>query len=296
MKILLFIFAVLVIGCTKQSVQTSNIQDYYDTKGFTKEQLKTYDSRPLNLAKEVEQAIVGPKCFTKKDVKMCRKCMGTETGYFAKDGLFCISHYDYQTAVDDGQKDYTDRIITNSDLQYVMNNVCRGHNAVNKDLAAGAVDFVPAVNSFINEGCNTTWDNLSAIVGNGNPNYFMTWPEWTADTSDYDKNRFAFFWEVKTPSDWPESDTVPYTLLEIGYYLLPLASYGNTGMICEGVQELRCWVRDNQTGQWYFNSQNAHAAYLCEVYGSCNNTLTLDDLEYANYQAGFLNVSDPYFE
>ncbi len=276
-------------------VRRANLKTWlgrFEKQNFDQSKLEAYNQRPLSLAKEVEQATPQEKCFTKKDVKMCRKCMETQVGYFAKDGLFCISHYDYQTATDDGVKDYTDKIITNSDLQYIMNNVCRGPQPVNKDLAEGAVDFVPLANPFITEACNATWDNLSAIVGNGNPNYFLNWPEWTADTTDYDKNRFQFFWEVKTPSDWPEADSIPYTLLEVGYFLLPVSDYGNTGLVCMGLQELRCWVRDNQTGQWYFGSQVVNASVLCNDQGDCFNDFVFNDLDYGSYQSGFLNVSD----
>mgnify|MGYP003434922185 FL=1 len=312
-KIIFFLAIIALASCTKD--KRFGHSDYMESRNFDMSKLEAYNQRPLSLAKEVEQATPQEKCFTKKDVKMCRKCMETQAGYFAKDGLFCISHYDYQTAVDDGQKDYTDKIITNSDLQYVMNNLCGRSqspqefineacsehdrwdkqidlNAWEKDLQIGAVDFVPLANPFITEACNATWDNLSAIVGNGNPNYFLNWPEWTADTTDYDKNRFQFFWEVKTPSDWPEADSIPYTLLEVGYLLQSVSSYGNTGVVCMGLQELRCWVRDNQTGQWYFGSQVVNASVLCNDQGDCFNDFVFNDLDYGSYQSGFLNVSD----
>ena len=42
-------------------------------------------------------------------------------------------------------------------------------------------DFVPAVQPFVNEACNTAWDNLSAIVEpNGSVIYFINLPDYTA--------------------------------------------------------------------------------------------------------------------
>ncbi len=283
---LYFVIVILLASCVKSPPESLKA-DHEQSEDYQRWVMELYDSRPLELAKTLEQAEMPEICFSAKDIKICKKCMNTNQGYFARNGNFCISHYDY-TNNEAEVTGLTDRLITQTDLDFVMNHICQRSYSVNKDLPANALDLVPAVNPFINEACATTWDNLTAVVGNGNPNYFLNWPEWTADPNDVnDKSRYTFFWEVKTPSDWPEADSLPYTLLEIGWYLLPISDYGNTGLVCMGLQELRCWIYDEYTQVWYFNSQIVNASVLCDEQEDCNNGFTFDQLEYADYGAGF---------
>lgn len=228
-----------------------------------------------------------PKCFTLKDKKYCRACMESQTEY-------CIARYDYATTVSNSEAGTTDKVITMADLNYVITHICdqTPFLAQVKDLPAGALDIVPGWNSFINEACETTWDNLTAIRVNNQWTFWSQLPEWTADPNDLDKQRFDFFWYVKTPSDWPEVDSLPYTQLEIGWYLLPVTDYGNTGLVCEGTQELVCWIKDTNTGAWYKNSLLSQASFLCNDAGPCENEYTVDQVQYANYQPGFLYYTE----
>jgi len=286
-KIIFFLAIIALASCTKD--KRYGHSGYMESRNFDESKLEIYNSRPKN----IQTIELGGPCFDKQDVKICKKCI-QGTGYYAPNGNFCVSHFDYQKEIDNGLVDYTDKVVTQSDLAFVMTNTCnKSTMVIQKDLPANAVDFVCGVNPFVNESCfQTTWDNLSAVMIDGLPNYFLNWPEWTADPTDLDKNRFQFFWEVKTPSDWPEADSIPYTLLEVGWMLQPINAYGNTGLVCTGLQELRCLVRDNNTGVWYGNSQVCNASVLCDGQSDCGQGYTFEDLQYVDYTAGFMYVID----
>jgi len=309
MKNIFTLFALMAIvfvtGSCSQNKESppESLKEYMEDRNFSSETLEIYAQRPKQLHNTTKdfQEITGSqgRCFNQKELKECRKCAQTTSGYFASNGEYCVSHYDYQTANDNGVVDNTDRNVTQSDFQFATNHLCSREPhviAVNKDLPPGAIDFAPGCNPFVNESCfQTTWDNLSAVMIDGLPNYFLNWPEWSADSTVLHKNRFQFFWEVKTPTSWPEADSIPYTLLEVGWYLLPINDYGNMGVVCEGLQELVCIVRDNYTGVWYNNSQVVNANVLCNGQGMCGQGYDFNQLEYVDYTAGFLYVSDPYY-
>ena len=147
-------------------------------------------------------------------------------------------------------------------------------------------DFVPAVQPFVNEACNTAWDNLSAIVEpNGSVIYFINLPDYTADSTDYDKDRFTFIYQVKNPwfGQFPEEE--PYTMLQVNWYMLPIDDYGN--LTCSGLQEIRIWVYDELTNRYFMNSQVVWAAVLCNGQGDCTQDYTFDQIEYTPYQSGY---------
>lgn len=145
-------------------------------------------------------------------------------------------------------------------------------------------DFVPALQPFVNEGCNTSWANASAIVGDGII-YFEDLPDWTPDENDYDKSRFTFIFQARNPWYGVFEGENPYTYLQTGWYTLPIDDYGS--LTCEGVQEVRIWVLDERTGNWYMNSQNCWAAVLCNGQTECTQGLTFDQIEYADYTSGY---------
>ena len=147
-------------------------------------------------------------------------------------------------------------------------------------------DFVPAVQPFVNEACNTAWDNLSAIVEpNGSVIYFINLPDYTADSTDYDKDRFTFIYQVKNPwfGQFPEEE--PYTMLQINWYMLPIDDYGS--LTCSGLQEVRIWVYDELTNRYFMNSQVVWAAVLCNGQGDCDQGYSFDQIEYTPYQSGY---------
>ena len=153
-------------------------------------------------------------------------------------------------------------------------------------------DFVPALQPFVNEGCNTAWDNLSAIVNpDGSLTYFINLPDWTADSTDYDKSRFTFIFQAQNPWFGVFEGEEPYAqIASAGWYTLPIDDYGN--MTCEGLQEIRIWVLDELTGQWYMNSQVCWAALLCNGQGSCDQGWTFDQIEYTPYESGYVHMVD----
>jgi hypothetical protein len=147
-------------------------------------------------------------------------------------------------------------------------------------------DFVPAVQPFVNEACNTAWDNLSAIVEpNGSVIYFINLPDYTADSTDYDKDRFTFIYQVKNPwfGQFPEEE--PYTMLQVNWYMLPIDDYGS--LTCSGLQEVRIWVYDELTNRYFMNSQVVWAAVLCNGQGDCDQGYSFDQIEYTPYQSGY---------
>lgn len=150
-------------------------------------------------------------------------------------------------------------------------------------------DFIPALQPFVNEGCQTAWDNLSAIVNtDGSVTYFTNLPDYTADSTDYDKSRFTFIYQVKNPwyNVYPDED--PYTMLQVNWYTLPIDDYGN--LTCEGLQEVRTWVLDELTDRWYMNSQVVWAALLCNGQTECNQGYNFEEIEYTPYQSGYQHL------
>jgi hypothetical protein len=154
------------------------------------------------------------------------------------------------------------------------------------------VDFVPALQPFVNEGCNTAWNNLSAIVmPEGQVVYFISLPDYTADTTDLDKDRFTFIYQVQNPFYNVFPNENPYTMLQVNWYTLPIDDYGS--LTCEGLQEIRTWVLDELTGRWYMNSQICWAALLCNGQTSCtDNGWNIGDVEYTPYQSGYIHLME----
>jgi len=153
------------------------------------------------------------------------------------------------------------------------------------------LDFIPALQPFVNEGCQTAWDNLSAIVNpDGSLVYFINLPAYTESPTDLDKSRFTFIYQARNPwfGVFPEEE--PYAQIAgAGWYTLPIDDYGN--MTCQGLQEIRTWVLDEVTGQWYMNSQVCWAGFLCKGQSECNQGWTFDQIEYTPYTEGYLHLS-----
>jgi hypothetical protein len=153
-------------------------------------------------------------------------------------------------------------------------------------------DLVPAIQPFVNEGCNTAWDNLTAIVNpDGTLTYFIDLPDYTPDPTDYDKGRFTFIYQAQNPwfGVFPEEE--PYAQIAgAGWYMLPIDDYGS--MTCQGLQEIRTWVLDELTGQWYMNSQVCWAAFLCKGQSDCDQPWSFDQIEFTSYQSGYVHLSD----
>lgn len=152
-------------------------------------------------------------------------------------------------------------------------------------------DFIPAVQPQINEACNTAWDNLSGIINpDGTITYFINLPDYTPDTTDYDKDRFTFIYQAQNPwfgSQWDDGTEEPYAQIGgAGWYMLPVDDYGS--MTCSGLQEIRIWVLDELTGRWYMNSQVCYAAILCNGQGDCDQGWTFDQIEYTPYESGYI--------
>ncbi len=152
-------------------------------------------------------------------------------------------------------------------------------------------NFIPALQPFVNEGCQTAWDNLSAIVNeNGSITYFINLPDYTPDSTDYDKSRFTFIYQVQNPWYGVYPDENPYTMLQVNWYTLPIDDYGN--LTCQGLQEIRIWVLDELTGRWYMNSQVVWAAFLCNGQTDCNQGWSFDQIEYTPYESGYVHLVD----
>lgn len=152
-------------------------------------------------------------------------------------------------------------------------------------------DFVPALQPFVNEGCNIAWDNLSAIVEpDGNVLYFINLPDYTPDSLDYDKSRFTFIFQARNPWYGIFPEETPYSMMSSpGWYTVPIDDYGN--MTCEGLQEIRIWVYDELTETYYMNSQVCWAALLCNGQGTCDQGYSFDQIEYTPYDGGYLHIA-----
>jgi hypothetical protein len=150
-------------------------------------------------------------------------------------------------------------------------------------------DFIPALQPFVNEGCNTAWNNLSAIINtDGTLTYFIGLPDYTEDPLDYDKGRFTFIYQVRNPWYGQFQEEDPYTMLQVNWYTLPIDDYGS--LTCEGLQEIRIWVLDELTNKWYMNSQVCWAAVLCNGQSPCNQGWTFDQIEYTPYESGYIHL------
>lgn len=147
-------------------------------------------------------------------------------------------------------------------------------------------DFVPALQPYLHEACQTAWDNVSAIVNpDGTLTYFTDLPDWTPDPNDYDKDRFQFIIQCKNPWYGVYEGENPYTMMQVGWYTLPVNDYGT--LTCSGLQEIRLWVHDELTGTDYFNSQVCYAVVLCNGQGECNQGYTFDQIEFTPYDPGY---------
>lgn len=151
------------------------------------------------------------------------------------------------------------------------------------------LDFIPSVQPLVNEGCNTTWDNLSAIIENGEITYFRDLPAYTQNPNDIDKDRFLFVYQVKNPWYGIYENETPYSMIQSGWSLLPIDDYGV--LTCQGIQELRIWVLDELTDRWYMNSQVVWAGYLCNGQSECSG-YEFSDIEYTPYEEGFLHLME----
>ena len=152
-------------------------------------------------------------------------------------------------------------------------------------------DIIPAVQPFVNEGCNTAWDNLSAIVdAEGNVTYFEDLPEYTSDPFDYDKSRFTFVYQARNPWYGVYEDENPYARMQTGWKMLPIDDYGV--LTCQGLQELRTWILDENTDRWYMNSQVVLASLLCNGQDDCDQGYGFAEIEFVQYEPGYLYLQD----
>jgi hypothetical protein len=194
------------------------------------------------------------------------------------------------------QQDWFDMSDTASDqvLDQTLVDSTETTNNIQFDESGNIIpDFIPALQPFVNEGCQTAWDNLSAIIDTtGQVIYFITLPDYTPDTTDYDKSRFTFLYQAQNPwyqSSWDDGTEEPYALIaSAGWYTLPIDDYGN--MTCQGLQEIRIWVLDELTGTWYMNSQICWAALLCNGQSDCDQGWTFDQIEYTPYESGYVHM------
>jgi len=147
-------------------------------------------------------------------------------------------------------------------------------------------DFIPALQPYLHEACETAWDNISAIVNpDGTITYFTDLPDYTPNPNDYDKSRFQFAIQCRNPWFGVYEGEAPYTLMQVGWYTLPVDDYGS--LTCSGLQEIRLWVHDNLTGANYFNSQVCYAVVLCNGQGDCDQGYTFDQIEFTPYEPGY---------
>jgi len=133
-KIIFFLAIIALASCTKD--KRYGHSGYMESRNFDQSKLEVYNSRPKN----IQTIELGGPCFDKQDVKICKKCI-QGTGYYAPNGNFCVSHFDYQKEIDNGLVDYTDKVVTQSDLAFVMTNTCnKSTMVIQKDLPANAVE------------------------------------------------------------------------------------------------------------------------------------------------------------
>jgi hypothetical protein len=152
------------------------------------------------------------------------------------------------------------------------------------------LDIVPCVNPLINEACQTSWSNLSAIVNaDGTLTYFYQLPEHSE--TEIAKDRFQFFYQVINPYFGQYADESQYTPLgSPTFELAGLSTYGT--QLCSGLQELRIWLHDEYTGAWYFNSQVCWAGFICANDQQCDYGYNFDQIEYTNYAGGYQFLVD----
>jgi hypothetical protein len=155
-------------------------------------------------------------------------------------------------------------------------------------------DFVPALQPYLHEACETAWDNVSAIINtDGSITYFTDLPDWTPDSTDYDKDRFQFIIQCKNPWYGVYEGEAPYTMMQVGWYTLPVDDYGT--LTCSGLQEIRLWVHDKVTGADYFNSQVCYAVVLCNGQAECNQGYTFDQIEFTPYDGGYQFLTTTHY-
>lgn len=153
-------------------------------------------------------------------------------------------------------------------------------------------DFIPALQPFVNEGCNTAWDNISGLyLEDGSFVYFKDLPDYTEDPTDFDKSRFTFIFQCQNPWHGIFEGEEPYThLAGAGWYTIPISHYGSN--VCEGLQEIRTWVLDEVTGRWYFTTQVCWVALLCAGQGECGQGHSFSDITYIPYTNTYTHLSE----
>lgn len=198
--------------------------------------------------------------------------------------LTSCSQFDWDDAIDNTNDQVIDQTLVENTP------AIQAQNVLYDEWGNLIPDFVPAVQPFVNEGCQTAWDNLSAIINtDGTVTYFTWLPDWTPDTTDYDKARFTFIYQARNPwfGVFPEEE--PYAQMSgAGWMMLPIDDYGS--MTCNGLQEIRIWVLDELTGRWFMNSQVCWAGFLCNGQADCEQGYSFDQIEYTPYVSGYQHL------
>jgi hypothetical protein len=190
------------------------------------------------------------------------------------------------------QSNFFDEIIHDVNNEAMIEQTSIQSNVQYDENGNEILDIIPTVQPFINEGCQTAWDNLSAIVNsNGQITYMYLLPDYTPTSNDLDKQRFQFFYQVQNQWFGLFDGEEPYTLLgSPTFQLMAIDTYGD--QVCQGLQEIRIWVHDELTDKWYMNSQVVLASFLCGGQMDCGQGWEFDDLEYTPYTSGYLFMVD----
>ena len=208
--------------------------------------------------------------------------MKTLTTLFLVLFLASCSQFDWDDAINNANDQIIDQTLVENTPAIQAQNILHDEN--------GNIipDFIPAIQPFVNEGCQTSWDNLSAIINpDGSITYFTWLPDYTEDPTDYDKGRFTFIYQARNPWFGVFDGEEPYAQIGgAGWYMLPIDDYGS--MTCQGLQEIRTWVLDELTGTWYMNSQVCWAGFLCNGQTECNQGYSFDQIEYTPYESGYI--------
>lgn len=243
--------------------------------------------------------------FSETEITECQLCATTDTGYYRSTGPFCKSHYDYvkyfnnplepqlQAELNPTPFGVVDGVVTLHDYNFMKSLYDDDTQPpmYQKDLPVGVLDVIPAFNTFVNEVCATSHDNLSAVRVDGTLVYMEDMHDYLPDVNGLYRNRFQTWFFVRDIN----GGTNEFELIgNVGFEMLPLAQYGAYGDVCEGVQEVGIKIIDVLTGAVYVNVMNTNAGYGCDVLLPCQFGLDIFDVQFTDYNAEYWYAEDPY--
>lgn len=288
-KYLLLAFIPFLLSCNKDKIdQFSSLNKEADVYTSLVDGTLVYngDVKAIEYTKNIIENIPSTKeerfnrshCFSKEEIKQCKDCIYNNS-------IEC-KRFDWVTTYTT-KPDFIDYSITMNDWKYMKSRECNKVKSSLKivlydDQGNEIPDFTPSVQPFLNEACNTAWDNLSFIRYNNQQFYFTNLPDYTSNINDVDKSRFTFIYQVRSP--YPDEE---YMILQVGWKMLPVSDYGNLSVVCSGQQELRIIVYDELTNSYFINNQVVRAVVLCNNQEECNQGYEIFDIEYTDNSTNY---------